>query len=132
MIEFLVGVIITGLKQHLLGRLGEQILIVHLDAISQVFSIDLFGSHIGINNCLFLQLIGLLESYFRLQITISMLSTDALSLGKEAWGIGSGLMLKEGVWVSWFSAESRSRYKLGIDVRLEGLVRLSDAVTERL
>ena len=41
-------------------------------------------------------------------------------------------MLKEGVWVSRFSTESRSRYKLGIDVGLEGLVCLSDAVTERL
>ena len=41
-------------------------------------------------------------------------------------------MLKEGVWVRRFSTESRSRYKLGIDVGLEGLVCLSDAVTERL
>ena len=97
-----------------------------------MLGIDLFGSHVRVNNCLFLQLIGGLESYFRLQITIPVLSADALSLREEAWGIGSGLMLEEGVWVSRFSTESRGRHKLGVDVRLEGLVRLSDAGTERL
>ena len=61
-----------------------------------------------------------------------MLSTDALSLGEEAWGVRSRLMLEEGVWVRRLSAESRGRYKLGIDVRLEGLVGRSDAVTEGL
>ena len=105
---------------------------MHLDAICQILSVDLFGSHIRVNNCLFLLLIGGLESYFRLQITISVLSTDALSLGEISWGIGSGLMLEEGVWVSRFRTESSSGYELGIDVRLEGLVCLSDAVTERL
>ena len=97
-----------------------------------MFGIDLLGSHIRVNDCLFLQLIGGLESYFRLQITVSVLSTDALSLGEEAWGVRSRLMLEEGVWVRRLSAESRSRYKLGIDVRLEGLVGRSDAVTEGL
>ena len=105
---------------------------MHLDAICQILSVDLFGSHIRVNNCLFLLLIGGLESYFRLQITISVLSTDALSLGEISWGIGSGLMLEEGVWVSRFRAESSSGYELGIDVRLEGLVCLSYAVTESL
>ena len=105
---------------------------MHLDAICQVLRIDLFCSHIRVNNCLFLQLIGGLECYFRLQITIPVLSADALGLREVAWGIGSGLMLEEGVWVSRFSTESRSRYKLGVDVRLEGLVSLGDAGTERL
>ena len=132
MIEFLVGVIISGLEQHLCGRPGELILVVHLDTVCQIFGIDLLGSNIRVNDCLFLQLIGGLEFYFRLQVTVSMLSTYAFSLGEEAWGVRSRLMLEEGVWVSRLSAESRGRYKLGIDVRLEGLVGRSDAVPEGL
>ena len=105
---------------------------MHLNAICQILGVYLFGSHIRVNNCLFLQLIGGLESYLRLQITIPVLSADALSLREVSWGIGSGLMLEEGIWVSRLSAKSSSRHKLGVDVRLEGLVCLSDAVTERL
>jgi hypothetical protein len=110
-VEFLVGVKVRGLEEHLLRLTRHQVLILHFNARLEPFDVVLLVAKLALSYRLLLHFILLLEIALSLQVEVLPVAAKAIGLCRKPWRVGAGLMIQESVRVAGFRAETSCRHQ---------------------